>query len=114
MINPIRKTAHIAAAIAVLAVAGCSTTAPTGGESYALAQKPAPTKQTAAKDCSQFKNNRDGIRRGVDVADIPVGVGNVLSAVGVNNRVASVGWRAKSVGYGVGRVNNGSRALAGC
>ena len=109
------KTAATAFALAGLVFAtGCSSTAPGSQGSYALSQKPAAAGQPAAKDCSQFKNNRDGIRRGNDIADIPVGVGNVLSAVGVSNRIASAGYRAKRVGYGAGRINNGSRALAGC
>lgn len=114
MTMKIKTAATLAGVVALAALTGCSQTAPAGGGEYALKQKPAATKTVAAKDCSQFKDNRDGINRGLDVADIPVGVGNMLSAVGVSNRVASVGWRAKRVGWGAKRVNNGTRALSGC
>ena len=110
------KTTTTVARIALLAalagsLAACTTAGPaTTGSTYAAKN----TQTTKAKDCSQFANNRAGLRRASDVAEIPVGVGNLMSTLGVSNRIASAGYRAKSAAYSTQRINRGSAALANC
>ena len=108
-----RAGARVVLAVALVAPLAACTSTETTGSTQTLA---ASSARNAAKpaDCDQFRNNRDGLNRASDVAEIPVGVGGLLNAVGVSNRVANVGYRAKSVAYNSRRINRGSAALANC